>query len=59
MKLYIVVYNHHNGNYPNNYKTNCEVFLNKKAAKKFQKENEFPLRWYGDYNHVKMFEKEI
>lgn len=61
MKLYIIVYNHHNGNSPNNYKINCEIFLNKKSAIKFkkEKENEFLPIWYGDYNYVEMFEKKI
>lgn len=60
MKLYIVVVKHNKGISPE-YKLNCEVFLNKKQALKYkkEKENEYPLSWSGDYNTVKIFEKEI
>lgn len=61
MKIYIVVVNFHPKNAHQNYTTSCEPFLDEKEAIKYlkKKKNEYPISWGGDYNYVRMFEKEI
>lgn len=61
MKIYTVVVNFHPGNAPQNYKTTCKNFLYKTQALKYkkEKEEEFPVRWVGDYNHVELFEENL
>ena len=56
MKVYVVVVNHHPANAPQNYETDCQIFLDKKQAEKYKeaKEKEFPIRWGGEYNHCKL-----
>lgn len=41
MKVYVVVVNYHPANAPQNYKTECQIFLDKKEAK----EEEYPICW--------------
>lgn len=47
MKVYVVVVNHHPANAPQNYKTECQIFLDKKEAEGYKKakEEEYPIRW--------------
>lgn len=61
MKIYTVVVNFRPGNAPQNYKTTCKSFLYKTQALKYkrEKEDEFPVQWAGDYNHVEMFEDNL
>lgn len=56
MKVYVV--NHHPANAPQNYETDCQIFLDKKQAEKY-KEKEFPIRWGGEYNHCKLIKKHL
>ena len=51
----VVVVNHHPANAPQNYKTECQIFLDKKEAK----EEEYPIRWGGEYNHCEIFKKHL
>lgn len=57
MKVYVVVVNHP-ANAPQNYKTECQIFLDKKEAKE-AKEEEYPIRWGGEYNHCEIFKKHL
>lgn len=62
MKLYIVVTeDHYNGNAPAERKLNCEVFTDKTTASVYQnlQLEKYPMRLYGPYIRVTMFEKEI
>jgi hypothetical protein len=47
MKVYVVVVNYHPANAPQNYETDCQIFLDKKQAEKYKeaKEKEFPISW--------------
>lgn len=53
MKVYVVVVNYHPANAPQNYETDCQIFLDKKQAEKYKeaKEKEFPIRWGGAWNY--------
>lgn len=55
MKVYVV--NYHPANAPQNYETDCQIFLDKKQAE--AKEKEFPIRWGGEYNHCKLIKKHL
>lgn len=48
-------------NAPQNYETDCQIFLDKKQAEKYKeaKEKEFPIRWGGEYNHCKLIKKHL
>lgn len=35
MKVYVVVVNYHPANAPQNYETDCQIFLDKKQAEKY------------------------
>lgn len=61
MKVYVVVVNYHPANAPQNYETDCQIFLDKKQAEKYKeaKEKEFPIRWGGEYNHCKLIKKHL
>lgn len=61
MKVYVVVVNHHPANTPQNYKTECQIFLDKKEAEGYKKakEEEYPIRWGGEYNHCEIFKKHL
>lgn len=37
MKVYVVVVNYHPANAPQNYKTECQIFLDKKEAEGYKK----------------------
>lgn len=56
MKVYVV---NHPANAPQNYKTECQIFLDKKEAEGYKKtkEEEYPIRWGGEYNHYEIFKK--
>lgn len=43
----VCVVNYHPANAPQNYETDCQIFLDKKQAEKYKeaKEKEFPIRW--------------
>lgn len=58
--IYNVVVIHHKGGTPN-YEVTCETFLKESDALiyKMEKDIEYPTRWGGDYNHVKIFKKTI
>jgi hypothetical protein len=60
MKVYVVVVNYHPANAPQNYETDCQIFLDKKQAEKYKeaKEKEFPISWGGEYNHCKLIKKQ-
>ena len=53
--------NHHPANAPQNYKTECQIFLDKKEAEGYKKakEEEYPIRWGGEYNHCEIFKKHL
>lgn len=57
----VVVVNHHPANAPQNYKTECQIFLDKKEAEGYKKakEEEYPIRWGGEYNHCEIFKKHL
>lgn len=55
MKVYVV--NYHPANAPQNYKTECQIFLDKKEAEGYKKAKEDPIRW-GD-NHCEIFKKHL
>lgn len=59
MKVYVVVVNHHPANTPQNYETECQIFLDKKEAEGYKKakEEEHPICWGGEYNQCKLFKK--
>lgn len=62
MKVYVVVVNYHPANAPQNYETDCQIFLDKKQAEKYKeaKEKEFPISWGGgEYNHCKLIKKHL
>lgn len=60
MKVYVVVVNHHPANAPHNYKTECQIFLDKKEAEGYKKaKEEYPIRWGGEYNHCEIFKKHL
>lgn len=46
-------------NAPQNYETDCQIFLDKKQAEKYKeaKEKEFPISWGGD--HCKLIKKHL
>lgn len=48
-------------NAPQNYKTECQIFLDKKEAEGYKKakEEEYPIRWGGEYNHCEIFKKHL
>ena len=48
-------------NAPQNYETDCQIFLDKKQAEKYKeaKEKEFPISWGGEYNHCKLIKKHL
>lgn len=58
MKVYVVVVNYHPANAPQNYETDCQIFLDKKQAEKYKeaKEKEFPIR---EYNRCKLIKKHL
>lgn len=55
------VVNYHPANAPQNYETDCQIFLDKKQAEKYKeaKEKEFPISWGGEYNHCKLIKKHL
>lgn len=57
MKVYVV--NYHPANAPQNYETDCQIFLDKAEKYKEAKEKEFPIRWGGEYNHCKLIKKHL
>lgn len=61
MKVYVVVVNYHPANAPQNYKTDCQIFLNKETAEKYKemKEKEFPFTWGGEYNHCVLIKRNL
>lgn len=61
MKVYTVVVVFHPMCEPQNYKLSCKSFpsYTQAAEYKKEKENEYPIRWGGNYNHVEMFEQEL
>lgn len=52
MKVYVV----NPANAPQNYETDCQIFLDKKQAEKYK---EFPISWGGEYNHCKLIKKHL
>lgn len=40
MKVYVVVVNYHPANAPQNYETDCQIFLDKKQAEKYKEAKE-------------------
>lgn len=54
MKVYVV--NYHPANAPQNYETDCQIFLDK--AEKY-KEAKFLLDGGGEYNHCKLIKKHL
>lgn len=57
MKVYVV--NYHPANAPQNYETDCQIFLDRKQAEKYKEEKEVPIRWGGEYNHCKLIKKHL
>lgn len=58
--LYIAIVKHNYANSPE-YDLYCEVFTDEKEAYKYkqEKENEYPFRWGGENNMVKIIKKTI
>lgn len=52
MKVYVVVVNYHPANAPQNYETDCQIFLDKKQAEKYPDikilTNVHFARWYKE-----------
>lgn len=52
MKVYVVVVNHHPANAPQNYKTECQIFLDKRKPKAIRKPRKKNIPYVGEVNTI-------